>query len=72
MNIEVEKLLALPLAERYELAQLLWGSVEAEQDSLRITETERQLLDESLEAYRKDPDGGTPWPEVKAKLLTRL
>ena len=69
---EVDKLLELPLPERFELAQALWGSIETEWDSRPVTDRERRLLDESLEAYYRDPDAGTPWPEAKAELLREL
>lgn len=69
---EVNKLLDLPLPERFELAQALWGSIENEWDSLPVTDRERRLLDDSLEAYYRDPDAGTPWPEAKAELLRGL
>lgn len=69
---EVNKLLELPLPERFELAQALWGSIEAEWDSLPATDRERRLLDESLDAYYRDPNAGTPWPEAKAELLRGL
>lgn len=69
---EVNKLLELPLADRFELAQALWGSIETEWDSLPVTDRERRLLDESLESYYRDPGAGTPWPEAKAELLRSL
>ncbi len=69
---EVNKLLGLPLPERFELAQALWGSIETEWETLPITESERRLLDESLQAYYRDPGAGTPWPEAKAELLRGL
>ena len=69
---DVDKLLELPLPERFELAQVLWGSIETEWDSLPVTDRERRLLDESLDAYYRDPDAGTPWPEAKAELLRGL
>ena len=69
---EVNKLLELPLPERFELAQVLWGSIETEWDSLPVTDRERRLLDESLDAYYRNPSAGTPWPEAKAELLRGL
>ncbi len=69
---EVNRLLELPLPKRFELAQALWGSIEAEWESLPVTESERRLLDESLEAYYQDPEAGIPWPEAKAELLRGL
>ncbi len=71
-RMEVDRLLGLPLHERFELAQALWGSIESEWDSLPVTDRERRLLDESLESYYRDPDAGTPWPEAKAELLRAL
>ncbi len=69
---DVNKLLELPLPERFELAQVLWGSIETEWDSLPVTDHERRLLDESLDAGYRDPSAGTPWPEAKAELLREL
>jgi putative addiction module component (TIGR02574 family) len=60
------------LPKRFELAQALWGSIEAEWESLPVTDSERKLLDESLEAYYRDPEAGTPWPEARAELLREL
>ena len=69
---DVARLLELPLPERYELAQTLWGSIEAEWDALPVTAAERILLDQSIEAYFRDPDEGTLWTEVKAELFRGL
>ncbi len=69
---EVDRLLELPLPERFELAQALWGSIETEWDSLPVTDHERRLLDQSLESYYQDPGAGTPWPEAKTELLRGL
>jgi putative addiction module component (TIGR02574 family) len=41
-------------------------------DDGELTETEKQLLQERLEAYEADPNAGSPWAETKARILARL
>jgi putative addiction module component (TIGR02574 family) len=60
--------LALPLAERIRLAQALWTSIAEAPESFPLTEAERAELDRRLEAYDKDPEAGTSWDEVKARV----
>jgi len=42
------------------LAQDLWDSVAAEQDSVPLIDAERDLIDERLRAYDADPSGALP------------
>jgi len=53
MEIDVSKLLALPAAERLELAEMLRTSVgyPADIESLRLPEWQRARLDRLLEKY---------------------
>ena len=37
-----------------------------------LTDTEKALLDARLAAYEKDPDAGSSWEEVEARIRTRL
>ena len=37
-----------------------------------LTDTEKALLDARLAAYEKDPDAGSSWEEVEARILARL
>lgn len=36
-----------------------------------LTDSEKALLDARLAAYRKDPDAGSSWKDVEARLLGR-
>jgi putative addiction module component (TIGR02574 family) len=54
----VNDLLALPLAERLELVQTLWDSIAAEQIGPPLSEAERQLIDQRLDALLADGDPG--------------
>jgi len=37
-----------------------------------LTDTEKALLDARLAAYEKDPDAGSSWEEVEARIRARL
>lgn len=37
-----------------------------------LTDSEKALLDARLAAYEKDPDAGSSWEEVEARIRARL
>ncbi|HEX7184859.1 MAG TPA: addiction module protein [Thermoanaerobaculia bacterium] len=67
---EIEKLLELPVAERIELAQILWESVEPEDEArfLSIPDWQSRILDERLADLDRNPGDEQTWDEVKAEL----
>lgn len=44
---------------------MIWDS----SDSEELTEAEKRLIDERLEAYHKNPEAGSPWEEVYQRIL---
>ena len=66
----MKKLLELPAAEKMELAQTLWESLEPEDETafLAIPDWQRQVLDERLADIERHPDDEQTWEEVKAEL----
>jgi putative addiction module component (TIGR02574 family) len=72
-SAEIQKLLELPPTERMELAQILWESVEPEDEArfLSIPEWQRQILDERLADIERNPGDEQTWEEVKAELWPR-
>lgn len=67
---EVDKLLQLPAEERLEIAQVLWESVEPEDEVryLALPDWQRQVLRERLTDLDRNPGDEQPWDEVKAEL----
>jgi putative addiction module component (TIGR02574 family) len=63
----------LSIAERLQLVEDLWDSIAQEADAatLPLTDEEKQLLDARLADYARDPDGGSSWQDVKARILKR-
>ncbi len=70
----VAELAKLTPAEREEirlkLAELDGTPWDDQEDPL--TDREKVLLDARLAAYQQDPDGGSSWAEVEARIRTKL
>lgn len=64
----------LSIAERLQLVEDIWDSIaqDADADRLPLTDEQKALLDKRLAEFEADPNSGTPWPEVRARLLDRL
>ena len=58
-------ILALPVADRIELATKIWDSIG---DAEVLNDEHRRILDERLAEYRANPAGGITWDELKARL----
>lgn len=67
--ISIAEVLALPIDERLKLVEAIWESIAELPETLQLTEAQEAELDRRLEAYRKDPTAGSPWSEVKARIL---
>lgn len=70
-NINFSELLELPVNEKLRLVSALWDSISENPESLKLTDSERKILDERMEAYMKNPTEGKPWSEIKSELLSR-
>ncbi len=70
MPVDMSKILQLPVSDRVKLVQSIWDSIAEIPEAVELTETQRQELDRRLEAYERNPDAGSPWSEVKARILS--
>ena len=71
MEIDLSKLLALPAAERLELAEMLWESVGyASTNDAPLSPAEQADLDERLDEYEAEgePAKGRPVDDVLSDL----
>ena len=67
---ELRKLLKLPVEEKMEIAQMLWESIEPEDEArfLSIPDWQRRILDDRLADLERNPDAEQTWEEAKADL----
>lgn len=68
--IRLSDVLELPVSERLALVGDIWDSIAQVPESLELTAAQRAELDRRLEAYRQDPTAGSPWSEVKERILS--
>jgi putative addiction module component (TIGR02574 family) len=61
----------LPVAERLRLVEEIWNSIAEAPEALELTPEDKRLIDERLEARRRDPGSGSPWEEVYKRIISR-
>lgn len=64
--------LDLPVEERLELAEAIWESVESQAEQPAIPSWQQDLLDQRIAADDAAPEAGSPWHEVKQRILAAL
>ena len=63
--------LTLSIPERIQLVEDIWDTIATEAEAVELTEGEKRIIDERLEAYHKNPDSGSPWKDVYKRILSR-
>jgi putative addiction module component (TIGR02574 family) len=61
--------LELPVEQRLRLAEAIWDSIVEVPESLPLPKGQREELDRRLDAYYANPEVGSPWPDVRDRLL---
>jgi len=70
-KISVTDALELDVRERIELVEAIWDSIAEVPGAVELTDEQREELDRRLQAYRSDSLKGSPWGEVRARILPR-
>ena len=68
----IEDIKKLSVAERILLVEDIWDSISTSGEELPITDEQKKELDSRLEAYKKNPDEGKSWKEVKDNIRSHL
>lgn len=67
-NVSISDLFRLPIEERIRLAQAIWESVASTPDQVPLTAAQVKELDQCYDEYLANPDEGSSWDDVKARL----
>ena len=62
---------ALPVAERLQLIEDLWDSIEAESEGLPLPDWHRGEIDRRMDALESGTSVGNSWPEVRERILRK-
>jgi putative addiction module component (TIGR02574 family) len=68
-SIRLSDVLELPVSERLKLVEAIWDSIADAPKALELSDAQRSELDRRLEEYERNPSTGSPWSEVKARIL---
>ncbi len=60
--------LRLSIPERIQLVEDIWDTIANQADAVDLTEAEKTLLEERLEAYHQNPASGSPWEAVYQRI----
>lgn len=69
-HISVADLLELSVSERIQFAEDIWDSIATVSEAVHITEKQKEELNRRLEAYHRNPNLGSPWNEVKKRIIS--
>lgn len=68
----IEEILKLSVPERILMVEAIWDSIEEKDEIFGLDDKTKQLLDERLEAHRNNPNEGSTWEDVKARIKKQL
>lgn len=64
-----DEIFDMPVDERLRLMEALWDSIDP--NDLPVPESHRHVLEKSLDDYRRNPDEGRSWDEVRDELFPK-
>lgn len=70
-KISATDTLELSIPERIQLVEDIWDTIAMGADAIELSEEERRIIDDRLEAYRRNPNEGSDWEEVIKRIIKR-
>jgi putative addiction module component (TIGR02574 family) len=67
-SITLEEVLRLPVPERIRIVEAIWGSIADSPEAVALTDEQKAELDRRLQAFESNPDAGSSWDEVRARI----
>ena len=67
-RITLAEVLQLPVSERIRIVAAIWDSIVDSPEPVELSDEQKAELDRRLEALEKNPDEGSSWAEVRARL----
>ncbi len=63
--------LNLSVSERIQLAVDIWDTIAEVPEEVGLSDEQKAELDRRLDAYHKNPEGGSPWGMVRERIRCR-
>ena len=68
--ISIADLLKLSVSKRIQLVEDVWDSIANVPQSVSLTDEQKKKLENRLAAYHRNPAQGSPWTDVKKRILS--
>ena len=68
-QVSFSEILELPVRERIRLVELIWDSIAAVPEALPVPDELKAELDRRLSDFEANPEAGSPWEEVRKRVL---
>jgi len=66
--MSIDEIKTLDITERIILVEEIWDSIAKEQDSIGLSEYEKEVLNARLASFENNPNNLLSWDEIKTKL----
>ena len=68
-TLAVGDTLSLSIPERIQLVEDIWDTIAMGVNAVQLTDEEKNIIDKRLESYHQNPDVGSSWDEVYARIV---
>ena len=68
-SISASEIAELPIQQRIQLVEDIWDSIAEMPEVVKIPEWHKRELEKRLEAYHANPNEGSPWQDVRKRML---
>lgn len=72
MTQVMQDILKMSVPERILMVEAIWDSIAGNDEQVELSAETKQLLDARLEAHKLNPNEGSSWDEVKARIKSQL
>jgi putative addiction module component (TIGR02574 family) len=69
-KITVSDILELSVPERAQPVKDICDSITLNEDVVPLNDYEKKLIDKRIQEYHKNPSSGSPWEDVKKRILS--
>lgn len=66
--MSIDEIKMLDITERIALVEEIWDSIAQEQNSLKLSDYEKKILDERLASLYQEPDSLVSWEVLKKRV----
>ncbi len=68
-SISASEIAEMPIQQRIQLVEDIWDSIAELPEAVEIPEWHQRELDRRMEAHHANPKEGSPWKDVKKRIL---